>query len=461
MDNGAEKELDNLPLRWGHYRVLLIASCGQFLGAVISTLIGVILPLIKIAMHDNFSTFSQSMICVSELLGIVVGSVFVGRITEKYGYLLFFRIAPCIIFSLSVILLFTTNTLILTIILFFIGCCIGSEYAIDGAYVSEIMPQKWRFIMVGIVKGAASIGYVITALICFFSLKILDNAEHWNYLTGFICLISLIMILTRIRFVESPKWLIVKGKEEQAQKDVRLLLGNDVIIGKRSEQMIIESSKEANGRKQSIFTLEKLPKIILSGVPWACEGVGVYGIGMFTPILILSLNLEPTNLSELERVIFSVKTTAFISVFIILGFIVGIIMQKRFDYIKMQSAGFFLAVAGLIVLLIGYLLKLNPWISLSGFMFFEFALNFGPHLLTFVIPSTIYNIEQRAIGEGIATAIGKVGALVGVFTIPFLLKSGGGKSVLIFTIIIFLIGGLVTYIFGKIVFKKNKIEIEN
>ena len=178
MDNGAEKELDNLPLRWGHYRVLLIASCGQFLGAVISTLIGVILPLIKIAMHDNFSTFSQSMICVSELLGIVVGSVFVGRITEKYGYLLFFRIAPCIIFSLSVILLFTTNTLILTIILFFIGCCIGSEYAIDGAYVSEIMPQKWRFIMVGIVKGAASIGYVITALICFFSLKILDNAEH-------------------------------------------------------------------------------------------------------------------------------------------------------------------------------------------------------------------------------------------------------------------------------------------
>ena len=94
-----------MPLRRGHIRVLLVASCGQLLGAVLSTLIGVIMPLIKISLHDDFSSFRQSMICVSELSGIIAGSIIVGKLTEKYGYLLFFRLGPAIIFILSGILL--------------------------------------------------------------------------------------------------------------------------------------------------------------------------------------------------------------------------------------------------------------------------------------------------------------------------------------------------------------------
>ena len=458
MDNSSIKEMDDMPLRRGHIRVLLVASCGQLLGAALSTLIGVIMPLIKISLHDDFSSFRQSMICVSELSGIIAGSIIVGKLTEKYGYLLFFRLGPAIIFILSGILLFTDNTVILTVILFFIGCCIGSEYAIDAAYVSEIMPKKWRFIMVGIIKGCSSLGYVLTAGICFFVLKVLNDPGHWNYLIALSVILSLIMILTRIRFVESPKWLIINGKTEEAEKDIKILLGPDVVPGKAAQCFIENSGNEKKQRSEKFLSLKNLPKIILSGLPWACEGVGVYGIGMFTPILVLSLNLEPDHLSEFERVVFSVKTTAFISLFIIFGFVTGILLQKKFNYICMQTLGFLLAAIGLGVLLTGYLLHLPVWISLAGFMFFEFALNAGPHLLTFVIPSMIYDVEERTIGDGVAAAIGKIGALIGVFSIPFLLRSGGGKSVLVFSIIIFLAGGLVTYIFGKIVFKKSKTD---
>ena len=67
-------------------------------------------------------------------------------------------------------------------------------------------------------------------------------------------------------------------------------------------------------------------------------------------------------------------------------------------------------------------------------------------------------MAEISVGVGLAAAIGKIGASIVVFSIPCLLRSGGGKSVLVFSIIVFLAGGLVTYIFGKIVFKKSKTD---
>ena len=446
----------NMKLRWGHFRVLLVASCGQILGAIITTLIGVILPLIKISHTGGLSSFMQSAICVSELAGIVIGSVFVGRLTEKYGYLLFFRISPVIILISSLSLLFISHIGFLIFILFIIGICIGSEYAIDAAYVSEIMPDKWRFIMVGITKGSASLGYVLTALICYEILKTLNSPEYWNFLILLISGMSLIMILTRLKFVESPKWLIDNNKKDLAEKDLQYLLGKDVVIGPHWTKTTKKKEIKQDKQQEPFINLKNIPRIILSGIPWACEGVGVYGIGMFTPILLMALHIGPVNVSEYNSILFSIETTAFISLFIVAGFIFGISLQSKINNILLQTLGFFGSVIGLIILFIGFHFKLPIWVSLCGFMFFEFALNAGPHLITFVIPSMIYDIEERSIGEGVAAAIGKIGALTGVFFIPFLLKSGGGDSVLIFTIITFLAGGIITSIFGKIVFGKRK-----
>ena len=51
------------------------------------------------------------------------------------------------------------------------------------------------------------------------------------------------------------------------------------------------------------------------------------------------------------------------------------------------------------------------------------------------------------IGAGLAASIGKVGAVLGVFFIPVLLKAGGASLVLIVSAAVMLAGGLVTDIF--------------
>ena len=76
-------------------------------------------------------------------------------------------------------------------------------------------------------------------------------------------------------FVESPEWLALHGKVEEAEKNVKHFLGQDVYIGE------LASKKDKTTRPQSsrrdIFARGNIKRIVLSGIPWGCEGMGVYG----------------------------------------------------------------------------------------------------------------------------------------------------------------------------------------
>lgn len=71
----------------------------------------------------------------------------------------------------------------------------------------------------------------------------------------------------------------------------------------------------------------------------------------------------------------------------------------------------------------------------------------GPHLITYVLPPRIYAVAQRGQGVGIAAAIGKIGAVLGVFFIPVLLHSGGAMLVLGVSAAVMALGAAVTFLF--------------
>lgn len=74
--------------------------------------------------------------------------------------------------------------------------------------------------------------------------------------------------------------------------------------------------------------------------------------------------------------------------------------------------------------------------------------------MTFILPSRIYDLQTRASGEGVASALGKLGAIIATFIIPLLLNLGGGKLVLMVAIGTLILGGVITAIVGPMVFKQ-------
>lgn len=440
--------MDTMPLRWGHYKIFIIASLGQLIGSALATLIGVVMPLMQLVSHPELSSLHQGLISCLSLVGIMVGSSLIGSWGDKYGYLTLFRLCPLIVIVASLFTFYMDSHLGLAIGLFFMGVGIGGEYSLGSDYISEIMPHKSRLVMVGAAKATAAVGSIISAAVCFLLLKEFNHPHIWHYLFLIIAAIALIMFLLRIRFAQSPGWLLSKGRTDEAEKAIKFFLGNDVVIGDIKEAKTQETTAK-QVTMGDMFRKDNLKKTIFSSVPWACEGFGVYGFMIFLPILLMSLGLDNTSASSFQRIINSIEMTTYINIFVLVGFVIGLLLVNRVYHVSSQFWGFIFCSVGIVILWVGYSFHLPLWFAILGFFVFELFLNGGPRLTCFIIPPQIYSVEERGAGVGMATSIGKIGAILAVFIIPNLLAWGGIKLVLIVTIAINIVGALVTVCLGK------------
>ena len=343
--------------------------------------------------------------------------------------------------------LWTSSTTVLMVALFTMGFGVGGGYSLDSDYISEIMPRRWRLFMVGAAKATSAVGNISMAFICFFILKHWQTHESWNSLFILVALLAIVMIFASIRFEQSPGWLLAQGRVKEAQHAVRYFLGQDVEIGEISSRN--KTNESPRYAWWQMFQGENLRRTILCGIPWACEGYGVYGIGVFMPILIMALGMGGEHNNAIMHIASSVKLSAYMNIFVMIGFLLGLSIVQRSSHAKQQSWGFILSAVGLAIVMMGYTLKLPNWVMIAGIILFELLLNFGPHLITFILPPQIYPIAERGTGAGLAAAMGKAGAVIGVFTIPLILKWGGVNAVLAVTLALQLLGAAITAILGR------------
>lgn len=439
--------MDTMPLRRGHFRVLIVASLGQVTGAGLATLVGIVLPMIQLLRHPELSSFQQGAVAATSLVGIMIGSLLIGAWSDRKGYLFFFRLCPALILAASLWVYFMPRLGVLVAGLFVMGFGIGGGYSLDSDYISEIMPRRWRLLMVGVAKASSSLGNILVAGICFFLLRAWDDPGLWHRLLLLISALAAVMLLCRIRFEQSPGWLIARERIPEAERAVRFFLGPDVEIGEIRNRP--RRSDTPHVSWSDLFRHGNTVKAIFSGIPWACEGFGVYGIGVFLPMLILALGLESGSESAFARITDSVRLTTLVNLVILPGFVAGLLLVNRWYHVRTQGWGFLLCAAGMGLLLAAYTLRLPVWVAVAGFMLFEFFLNAGPHLMTFIIPPQIYSVAERGAGTGLAAACGKLGAVAGVVFVPMLLHKGGAALVLGVTIAVQVLGALVTFAAGR------------
>ena len=432
-----------MPLRPADFWIVAVASMEQLIGGALATVIGVMLPMIHLLGHPQLPAALQGVVGATGLIGIGTGALLIGTLIDRKGYLLLFRLCPVAMLTGCAVCYFSTSAPALVAGLFICGLGVGGGYSLDSAYISELMPKKWELTMVGVAKATCAIGFIGAAAACYLMLKAHPAADTWPRMILVVGALALLAFIMRLRWAESPKWLLAKGRPRQAQAALRAFLGPDATLP-------TAANAQAAPVQAKFSVRANLSRIIFSGIPWACEGMGVYGFSVFLPVLVMALGLDfsGTHPTGIQKVIGSVEVTATVNFFILPGFIIGLCIMRRFSNLKMLWGGFALSALGLGMLLAAYLLHWPAWTIVAGFIIYEISLNGGPHLITFVIPPRIYPVSDRGTGTGIADIMGKAGAVAGVIVMPLLLKWGGMPLVLGTSIGVMLLGAAVAYIFG-------------
>jgi MFS family permease len=115
-------------------------------------------------------------------------------------------------------------------------------------------------------------------------------------------------------------------------------------------------------------------------------------------------------------------STLFINSFVVLGACSAIFVIAKMNPFKLQKIGFIVSFFGLLILSFNNIPS-NGFLTLmvfSGFIFFNFFVNFGSGITTYLLPAELYPTEIKATGHGVAASCGKMGSALGSLCLPIL-----------------------------------------
>ncbi|MGH2622120.1 MAG: sugar porter family MFS transporter, partial [Sphingobacterium sp.] len=197
----------------------LIASLGGLLFgfdiAIFSGTIPFITPLFQL------SPESLGWVASCLYVGCVIGAISFGKITAFLGRKPSLFIVSIIFIISSVMMGLAKHVDELIIWRIIAGFSVGGASILSPLYIAEISPMQVRGKMVSINQLAIVIGI----LLAYFSNYFLSHLElNWRLMFISGCLPAGLFIIGAFFLPESPKWLIHKGRDEQALKALSKLI---------------------------------------------------------------------------------------------------------------------------------------------------------------------------------------------------------------------------------------------
>lgn len=431
-------------------KVVSLSSAGVFLDGYDLFIISVALIFVEaqnwLSSTPSLKSFQLGLLSSSALMGMFVGALFVGGFADRIGRRSIYVIDLVFFVFFGLLTALATNINQLILFRFLLGIGIGADYPVSSTYVAEFSPKNIRGKLVTRTFLFWGIGSLVAAFIGFTFgrfefISILGyHVDSWRIMLASGVVPALIVLVLRRAMPESPRWLMTNNQREKAEK----------IIEEIKEKYSLDYTKdlsaiepERRGKISELLGRTYRRRTLFSWIPWFFMDIGVYGVGISIPYMLVTIGFKGNTL--IDRVN-SILGTIFLDVFIVVGFIVAILVIERIGRIRLQELGFIGMALAALSLAIGYSYGLMVIIgALAFYLFFE---NAGPNVTTWVIPTEIFPTRLRATAQGSSSAVSRLGAVLGTFTFPVFVFLYGWSSTFLAISIFMFIGLAFTMILG-------------
>jgi MFS family permease len=212
--------LDRLPWSGWHWRVVMALGIAWVLDGLEVTLIGSIGSVLERPDTLALSAAQVGWTGSIYIAGAVLGALVFGRLTDRLGRKKLFMITLAVYMLATLATAFSTSFLFLSICRFITGLGIGGEYAAINSAIDELIPARVRGRVALFINGSFWIGAALGAALSLVLLdtRVLGPALGWRACFVLGAVLALAIVLVRRHVPESPRWLLMHGRAEEAQR---------------------------------------------------------------------------------------------------------------------------------------------------------------------------------------------------------------------------------------------------
>jgi MFS family permease len=214
--------LDRLP--WGRFHSLLVFALGitWLLDGLEVTLAGSVSGALKNSPDLRLSNFDIGLAGGSYIAGAVAGALLFGWLTDRLGRRKLFFITLWLYVGATAATAFSFSLESFLLLRFLTGMGIGGEYTAINSTIQEFTPIRYRGWVDLIINGTFWLGAALGAVgaIVLLDPHVVGGDLGWRLCFGIGAALGLLILLMRLWLPESPRWLLVHGKHDAAEKIV-------------------------------------------------------------------------------------------------------------------------------------------------------------------------------------------------------------------------------------------------
>ena len=389
--------------------------------------------------------------------GACTGALFFGQLTDRLGRKRLFLVTLAVYIAATVATAFAFAPWYFFAARFITGAGIGGEYAAINSAIDELIPARVRGRVDLIINGSYWVGAAAGAVA---SIVLLDTSIFatdlgWRLAFGLGAILGLAILIVRRHVPESPRWLFIHGREEEAEEIVNSIESE---VEEETGQTLEEPDQEITVRQRRSIPFRTIAATAFKLYPQRTT----LGLSLFVGQAFL-YNAITFDLGTLLSTYFGIGSGSvpfYIAIWAIANFLGPLTLGRLFDTVgrKPMISGTYL-LSAFLAAITGVLLvtgsgengHLTTWSFMALLMGTFFIASAGASS-AYLTVSEIFPMETRALAIAFFYAVGTAaGGITGPLLFGHLINSGSPSQLAIGFYIgagVMAVGGIAELAFG-------------
>jgi len=408
--------LDRLPVSGIHWKIFMIGAVGWMFDSIDLAMLSYALP--DLSEYFGLTKVQGGLVATLTFLGMFFGAFLGGRLADRYGRkpvfawtLIFYSVA-------SLLSGLAWNFESLLVFRFLLGLGMGAEFPVIIAYISEFMPAKKRGALTNLMEGFWPVGVLLAVVLS----RLLIPDFGWRSVFIVMVLPALYVTFIRRHLPESPRWLEMVGRHEEADAVVTMMEKSIERKGivlepvKPSAAAPIQTKKPETIPISALFNQTYIKRTVMLTLFMFTFYFAYYAINTWLPTIINEKGYDIVKTFNYFIIMTLWGIPGFISTYFLVEkwgrkpsmFVYGVITILSVIYMVTANSTTEILIGG----------------SILNFFYFGWIC-----LLYAYVPEQ-YPTSLRGTGAGLAWSIGRAGSLMGPYVAAVLLGTIGASGVL-------------------------------